>query len=38
MGYMAGKAIYQKIEGQGDAHVDHMMYELVVRGSARGKL
>ncbi len=38
MGYMAGKAIYQKIEGQHDVHVDHMMYELVVRGSARGKL
>lgn len=38
MGYMAGKAIYQKIEGQPDVHVDHMMYELVVRGSARGKL
>ena len=38
MGYMAGKAIYQKIEGQPDVHVDHVMYELVIRGSARGKL
>ena len=38
MGYMAGKAIYQKIEGQADIRVDHMMYELVIRGSARGKL
>ena len=32
MGYMAGKAIYQKIEGQPDVHVDHMMYELVGAG------
>lgn len=38
MGYMAGKAIYQKIQGQTDIHVDNMMYELVVRGSARGTL
>lgn len=38
MGYMAGKAIYEKIEGKTDVRVDNMMYELVVRNSARGKL
>ena len=38
MGYMAGKAIYQRIEGKEDVQVDNMMYELVIRGSARGKL
>ena len=37
-GYMAGKAIYEKIEGKADVHVDNMMYELVIRGSAKGKL
>ena len=37
-GYMAGKAIYEKIEGKADVHVDNMMYELVIRGSATGKL
>lgn len=37
-GYMAGKAIYEKIQGKADVHVDNMMYELVVRGSARGTL
>lgn len=37
-GYMAGKAIYEKIEGKTDVHVDNMMYELVIRGSAKGKL
>ena len=38
MGYMAGQAVYRRIEGQPDVHVDNMMYELVVRGSAPGKL
>ena len=38
MGYMAGQAVYRRIEGQPDVHVDNMMYELVVRGSASGKL
>ena len=37
-GYMAGKAIYEKIEGKADVHVDNIMYELVIRGSAKGKL
>ena len=37
-GYMAGKAIYEKIEGKTDVHVDNMMYELVIRGSAKGRL
>ena len=37
-GYMAGKAIYEKIVGKADVHVDNMMYELVIRGSAKGKL
>ena len=37
-GYMAGKAIYEKIEGKADVHVDNMMYEVVIRGSAKGKL
>ena len=37
-GYMAGKAIYEKIEDKAAVHVDNMMYELVIRGSAKGKL
>ena len=37
-GYMAGKAIYEKIEGKTDVHVDNMMYELVIRGTAKGRL
>ena len=32
------QAVYRRIEGQPDVHVDNMMYELVVRGSAPGKL
>lgn len=35
MGYTAGRAIYDKIEGTDKAHMDDVMYELVVRGSAR---
>ena len=38
MGYMAGKAIYERIEGREAAGVEEMMYELVIRGSARGTL
>ena len=35
MGYVAGQAIYDRIEGTSKAHTDDVMYELVVRGSAR---
>lgn len=38
MGYIAGQAIYDKIEGTDKAHTDDVMYELVVRGSARKSL
>ena len=35
MGYVAGQAIYDRIGGTSKAHTDDVMYELVVRGSAR---
>ena len=35
MGYIAGQAVYDKIEGTAKAHLNDMMYELVVRGSTR---
>ena len=35
MGYIAGQAVYDKIEGTAKAHLNDVMYELVVRGSTR---
>ena len=32
---IAGQAVYDKIEGTAKAHLNDMMYELVVRGSTR---
>lgn len=37
MGYVAGQAVYDKIEGTHKAHTDDVMYELVVRGSAKAR-
>ena len=34
-GYIAGQAVYDKIEGTAKAHLNDVMYELVVRGSTR---
>ena len=34
MGYTAGCCAYEKIQGQEDSDVTHLLYQLVVRGSA----